>query len=412
MKCARIEATFSKLLDGRLSPEREQAVRAHLTTCPRCREAWSELEASIQALRASGPAPTSSALCRSIVAAVDAAASEDADQAQRSADAFRRARKKAQADRRRDRRRLAGSHLASVAAGLAAGYVLFFGAGGGAAPASRSEFTDRAVASSSDVTSTDAAVGDRPLVDEPGSGSDPAGQVPKVTTEPDVRFVPVPAFVERIVSVPEVVEVERIVARGPLVHVDLAPLERGLASVARSIGSLGRETRGWADELGARLAAASEVPLEPGRERERERDRVARPSFDPLPVSAPRSRSGSSVALRRAGDELQLETRGPLVDVVSLLVAHLDDESPRVRGLVARRLESIRAELAADPVLGPRLQDVPARDERAAWSVEGWLDRNECATLAPRERWSEWRAVNRELLVAASPRSAGARPGS
>lgn len=385
MNCKQAQGSFSELVDGTLSPARERLVRAHVDSCERCRERWAELDAALGALRASGPTPTGDALRAAVMRSADEAASADAA-AERS---FERARALQDARfGRRQGRRLAGASLISALGGLAAGFVLFFG-------------SDRGVPASTEARAPELAHVEP--IESAGSAATEA--VPE--RAPRVRYVAVPVatWIERTEVVPRVVEVERTVARGPWIALDLAPLERALDRLGE------RATRSLADTL-ARVASLAQPgdpaggPVEPARVAAA--PPTARPDRPDRPepaVRAPRERSSTvpSLAVRQSGDEVRLEARGPIADVVSMLIARLDDDDPRVQRLVEGRLESIRSELAADPVLGPRLRAVVAREEADEGLFEGWFGAEPPPERAPRERWSEWRSLNRAVLIAAGP---------
>ena len=93
--------------------------------------------------------------------------------------------------------------------------------------------------------------------------------------------------------------------------------------------------------------------------------------------------------------------------MTALLVSRLETEEPAVVELLVHRLESIRASLAADPELGPRLREPRLETPRrfGTWRDDEEDDSNEPDRAA--EHWSDWLSQNRDLLAAADREPVG-----
>ena len=389
MNCERTQQAFSELY--RWLAVRAMRRRVASPTWTRARVAVRHGASSVPRSKPCArpaPARTTPQLRKSILTAIDAAAEVDA---QASEDAFERATVLAAARfGRHERRRFALVSCASAIGGLAAGFVLFFGSGASVP----------AVDVRNDTPGAGPEVPMVASVEVPAPVSvQPSDSMPETI----VRYVAVPRFVERVVVVAEIVEVER----GPLVAIDFAPLERVGVALLAGLESWRSDSSVWMSDARRRVAAWAESGSELGVRSSLPVSRTPAPRPTERVVRE-RTALASSVSIRRFEGDVRLETRGPLADVVPLLVAQLDDEDPRVRGLVARRLESIRDELAADPVLGSRLREVAEHVEVERSVFERWFGDEPDPKRDPSDRWSEWRSVNRELLVAAGPARARA----
>lgn len=376
MRCERARELLSELMDGG-APQ----ARAHVETCAACARELELARGARAALRRAGPTPTTPELSRAVLAAVDAAAREDA---RAPAEAHRRAAALAAAAfARRSRLRLAGSHAAALLAGAA--LVL-------------------------------AWLALRAAPQEPAPGPvarnvrPPAPQVVE-------RTVPVPVYwpLTRVVvrerevvrEVERPVVRERVVRRGPLVALDVRPLAEGLAEgLARAGSELARAERERAAAPPREVVAARTAPAEP-----EEPDRATRRVPPSAAAVEPPERPGRpganavSVSLRRVGDRVVLETRGAVAELVPVLIARLEEDDGEVARVVERRLAEIRSAAQADPALAPRLRQAAAEPDDGG--LARWLRRGEpesdAAVAAPEgaDGWRRWWAANGALLASA-----------
>jgi hypothetical protein len=215
--------------------------------------------------------------------------------------------------------------------------------------------------------------------------------VEPLSVEP-VSVEPVVHVVERIETRVEYVEVPVLVPTEPLLS--MTPSEKPVEARSLGEGHAVLAARAlWAlaaalDSSRALLERPSEAH-EPTHLVETPREEPSRESATPdgLPRSTTR-RPGPEdrpavVSLSRRGEELSLETRGTLDEVVPALIARIDDEDPEVRELVEGRLREIRAARS-----GTRSKALEA--PRIGWK-RWFLGESEASKAPnPREEWSSW----------------------
>jgi len=316
MKCERIHPLFSDLMEGQLEGDLRAAARRHLEECEPCRTGLDEYVRATHALKSLETPRTSSEYAREILAAV--AAAEGA--------AFEAAAPEEQ--RRMRLLRRAGAHAVSALLGAAIALLSF-----------------------------------HLLAKEPAPSKTPPGPPPSVRVQPveepatlDVEAVrienteaphmaPPEPWEPRIVE--RVVEKTRYVRRGPLVafEVDQAAVARAADQVSRSFDSFSESLR----SLGNSVREADPASLEQVAAKPDPNSSVAE---EPTPISPP-------VVIRRVGGHLTLETSGQPYEVLPVLIGFLDDPDPVLVELVLDRLETIRRELNADPVLAGSLELEP-----------------------------------------------------
>ncbi len=347
MNCERVRGLLSELAEGRDSAS-VRAAREHILACTGCAEELERFERAVGALRHHGSRETQPRVKQAVLAAVDAAAREDA---RAEDDEFRRASLLAAARfERGTRRRRIATHVVALLAGAAA-VLLWF------ALAPRSEPVPMEVAAPR------IEVVDR-LVEVP------VVELRRVLVEVDR---PVVQFVDRPIEV----EVVRTVRRGPLLALDLSGLSEAVADAAHSLGEAARV-------------------------------RALAPNVEPEPaflasVSEPARRPGvTSIRLRHSGPNITLETFGSLSEVVPVLLSRLEDPEGAVVALVERRLTAIRDAAASDPEIAARLQplrgDAPTGRRNAFRLFDSG---DEPAETTTSERWSAWWGENGALIAEA-----------
>jgi hypothetical protein len=101
-----------------------------------------------------------------------------------------------------------------------------------------------------------------------------------------------------------------------------------------------------------------------------------------------------AVRIRREGDRLSLDTRGPLIEIVPTLIALLESDDPDVVDLVQRRLETIRDEsLDSTGWVEPAPVAERARSTSSASLADllfGKDGKSAEPELEPAEQWSVW----------------------
>jgi hypothetical protein len=423
VKCQQIEELFSDLVEGRLTPARESAVREHLATCAACSSGLEGFREALEALQGLGRPHTTAEVREGVLAAVDAAAAE-ADEPRE--EVFRRAVLLARgAGVARRRRRAWASHAAAVLL-TAAAVILFFQLSGdrdgvrGESPRLAQPEPEEVLPAEGSTASADLSlqwtgaaprvVDERTGVERPAQLDaegrlrlapgevltseslrlrlDESGALAVAALEPEPREVEVERVrtVEVPVEVPVEmpVEVVRVERRGPLFTLDTRPLANAVDELAASLFEAGR-----ARELEPALARPTE---------RRTRPRID--SGDDGPSAARRGR-GASVSVRRESGLVRLETSGTLAELVPVLLSRLTDEDAEVSALVERQLGELRERALADPGVAARLVDPPEEAERPS-ALGRLFGRGESeARPSPAEKWSDWWRANGELLAAA-----------
>ncbi len=385
MKCQKAESLFSDLTEGVLPAARAEQVREHLESCSSCERAFDDFERSLSALQGLGSVETSREVRSLILGAVDAAAREESGELD---EAFRRAALRAPVGGwARERRTRVLSHAVALLAGAAAVYLLLrilppsIGA--------NSASTERLADQSSHSTHPEPIV---PVI-EPAINTPPT--VADATPAPEVVIREVIRTVEKRVEVPVMVEVERIVRRGPLIELDTAALASVFTALVEGLNDANRLRE---EEL---LASANvgTVDLEPARVENSatlarvEEDRIESENYADRYQNA-------AVAVRRENDSVSLATRGTLDELVPVLVAWLEDEDAEVVALVERRLESIQHRALADPAIRSQLIE-PERPVEPISLVSRLFGGDDQPGPSWKENWNAWWKANGELVAAA-----------
>ena len=390
MKCQHASDLFSDLHEGALSTEVAAKLEEHLAGCTSCASEYASFEEALGALQALGTAETSDEVRSAILSAVDSAAREESGERDES---FRRAALVAQGRTIvRERRSRVGSHAVAVLMGAAAVYLLFFL---WPWPTVERIGSDRELANDS-TTEADSALDEvvQPLANEFEEPEQAEQFVAEVEVREVIRYVE--KRVEVPVEVPVEVEVERLVYRGPLFEVDTTPLADVLGSL---VAGLDDSNRLRERELLAR-AEEDEAMSQP--ELETLIADAARPLRAELNTpSLARRQLGASVSVRREGGQVQLLTRGPLAELVPVLLSRLDDEDEEIVALVERQLENIRQRAHEDQEVVTQLT-TPVLVAPTPSMVDRLLGRRDVNPQASwEESWRAWWAVNRELLIEA-----------
>ncbi len=207
-----------------------------------------------------------------------------------------------------------------------------------------------------------------------------------------------PAPEPRVIEKP--VETIRYVNNGPLVAVDI---DREL------VDEVVKNARARFEHLKTELESMQAGAAESAPSHEDPHDAVATaapPAAEPSSIVAPPSivSPPAPVVVRREGDLVTLETRGPLVDVVPALLAKLDDSDPRVRSLVIQRLETIESDLKRDPNVARRLREPGREAQDAPKTVLGTVtglfrDQQKPALDTPEKRWAAWWSANSNVVI-------------
>ena len=386
MKCQHVTSLFSDLSEGALSESKEKGVRQHLSGCTTCASEYESFEEALSLLHRLEPAETSEELRTAILSAVDAAVSEQNGERDES---FRRAALLAQGKTIvRERRVRFGTHAVAVLVGAAAVYLLFFfwpwpvGERIGSADELANDST----------TEVDSALDEvvQPIANE---FEEPV-EAEQLVAEVEVREVI--RYVEKRVEVPVEVEVERVVYRGPLFKVDTSPLADVFGSL---VAVLDDSNRMREREL---LARTEDNEAESQPELETLVADAARPLPAALNTPSLASRQlGASVSVRSESGQVQLLTRGPLAELVPVLLSRLDDEDEEIVALVERQLENIRQRANEDQEVVTQLR-TPVLVAPTPSVVDRLFRRGDVNSQATwEESWRAWWSANRELLIEA-----------
>jgi hypothetical protein len=384
MNCSELQDLFSDLFENRLEAVARARAREHLAGCAGCRADFESFRAATAALRANAAAPTPRAYVDAVLAAVE----EQSRSVAVPVPWLRWA-----------------THLAAAAAGALFAFLWLQNA-----PSTQAEPT------AADVAQPTPAEPELQLQLAAGSGRlDRDGRTSELAPDQTVTLragdvlraeriaalelsldergrllLALPAFVAPPLQVVERI-VERIVERpvevirevpvdGPGSQAIARELERGVAVLEDGFAALRDALRAEAPALesqagGAAVAARTEEPAET----------VAAAEFAPdLPA----------VRIRREGDRLSLDTRGPLTEIVPTLIAQLKSDDPEVVELVQRRLAAIRDEtLDSTGWVEPAAVAERARSTSSA-SLTELLFGKDGASAEPEldraERWSVW----------------------
>lgn len=369
MNCSELQDLFSELLEDRLDAATRARARAHLERCERCRADFESFRAATAALRASAAEPTPSAYVAAVLAAVE--------QESRTAAAPVPWRRWA-------------THLAAAAAGALFAFLWLRHAS--AAPAQPTGGEVAQPAPAEPMLQLQLAAGSGRLESDGGTrelGPDQlvalrAGDVLRAERIEALELaldehgrlrLALPAFVA---PPPQVVErtVERIVER---------PVE-----VIREVPVDGPGSQAIARELAHGFATLRDALTRP-----RGAPRAEAPALEiPAVAAAEPAPDLPAVRVRREGERLSLDTRGPLTEVVPTLIALLESDDPEVVELVQRRLETIRDE-SLDSVgwVEPAAATERARSPSSA-RLADLLFGKDGARPEPEpdraERWSVW----------------------
>lgn len=384
-----IEDRFSELFDGSLSDQEQASAREHLATCEACRSSYASFERATLALSSLRLADTPSAHVDDVMAALAPAFTTRPSGWIRA-------------------RRIL-THAAALLFGV--GLAWAFGRSGGT-PQGDTEVAPRVV--------------------------EVVREVPKEI----LREVPVE--VVRTVWIEHVAYLDRPISSSPsrdeqARHELVSKLASALSEVARAAVSFQTTRREGASTLrqseaepapvpatkpmgseGApQLAVASPLLDERASGREahansRATHRPSNPSWGPS--SRPRSLAdpssseiASPVRILRTDGRVRIRTRGPLAEVVPVLIDTLDDADPNVARAAEQHLESLRAELVGEGALPLRARD--SLQERASQSPSDRLlglfapaaaSEEAPATPDPRASWTDWWLDHSPTLAAAN----------
>ena len=122
--------------------------------------------------------------------------------------------------------------------------------------------------------------------------------------------------------------------------------------------------------------------------------KVARPPRQPS--YAP----GSALRVQRTDGRIQLQTSGPIEELVPTLLAQLETPDAELCSMIQRRLAAIHEEAAQDPNIRDQLADMPSgraipTQERSLFGDPAQPVR----TPSPAVAWAEWWNANSQLLV-------------
>lgn len=424
MNCTTVESLFSELHERTLPSGRARRVRDHLARCARCAAGFAAFEEALEALRAVGPTETGPWVRDAILAAVDVAASEDADERDV---VFQRAMLLARGSAAgRERRQRLMTHALALLIGAAAVLLVLLGLRYAGFRASRTKAAAaplRAPVAAAPVQlrwSGSAALLERGLMSVPvqaleeltlqpgdtlvGDGLtialDERGAlvVCADTREPivETRVVELPVEVRVVETVDRVVEVER----GPLFEWEARFLSTFAANLVSALerGALERQ----ANDRVPPPEAVPEPDLAPAflASVEQNAPSAPRPRMPALLASdhaAPLGRvPESTLSVLVEGDNVRLVLSGALEDQVDTLWTRLNDPDRNVAAAARRRLESIRRRAEQDPELGPRL--AAADPKEASWL--GQLFRQDSPDEPSwSDDWGRWWKRNRELVA-------------
>ncbi len=376
--CEHIEDLFSDRFDGELTVRDQDTFDQHLAACASCNRNWLDYQEAVAMLGTSGGKETSPELHAATLAAVDAAMIPTRQGS-------------------RKKPLLLAAFLGAAAALLLAWLVV-------------GVFRNNAL----NITIDSEVVALQPGESRSQNGlllsRSNSGQltVRAEAAEPEVVEVPVEVRVEipveRIVKVPvEVrveVPVERIVEvivkepvyievdRGPWFTIDTSSLATALRDAGTRLGS------GMEALAATRRAAPKNIQRSP---RIPMRSPVAKTARPPRqPSYAP----GSALRVQRTDGRIQLQTSGPIEELVPTLLAQLETPDTELCSMIQRRLAAIHEEAAQDPNIRDQLADMPSG--RAIPTQERSLfgdPARPARTPAPAVAWAEWWNANSQLLV-------------
>ncbi len=458
--CDPIRERFSELYENSIPAAARVDVKAHVDECARCRVEFASFVRAADALARLGrsaQSPAAPAYVASVMRAVDAAALEGASTEVAAggvpaADRFRivavESRRSALARARIVR---VASHLAAAVVGAACVWLLLPSndadgslANSDAKTASSPSVAPPPVSTSPPVQlvkhaaarvssaapgavvvrdGREIAVDQHGLVLEPGdvlktdagrSFALALGDGAPVLCEATAMPLPEPRVIEKPVETVRYVYNSPLV-NGPLVAVDIdQQLVDDVVKTTRTrfdrlktvLETMTPFATAQSNEVAS--VAAPEAPAPPVTPTATSSTAAAPNAAAPTPESGLAvAVAASPVLVRREGDLVTLETRGPLNDVVPALLAKLDDSDPRVRSLVIQRLETIESDLKRDPEIARRLRQLPGAEpaEPKSKSVLGTvtgLFRDEKKTPVldtPEKRWNAWWDANSGVVL-------------
>jgi hypothetical protein len=363
MNCSELQDLFSELFEDRLDAAGRARARAHLERCAGCRADFESFRAATAALRAMAAEPTPRAHVAAVLAAVEQESRTVAAPA--------------------PWRRWA-THLAAAAAGALFAFLGLRHAGATPEqPTPAEPLLQLQLAAGSGRLEGDG--GTRELAPDQLVALR-AGDVLRaeriesleLSLDGDGRLrLALPAFVA---PPPQVVErtVERIVER---------PVE-----VIREVPVDGPGSQAIARELAHGFAALRDALARP---RGAPRAQAPAPAPElPAVAAAEPAPDLPAVRVRREGERLSLDTRGPLTEIVPTLIALLESDDPEVVELVQRRLETIRDESLDSVGWVEPSADAPRARSASSARLSDLLFGKDGAPPEPEpdraERWTVW----------------------